>query len=227
MKHARTWTALLALTAGFLSGCQTAPEPAPTPPATQSAVPDARGAATAMLVDHTRAFNQIVVQMPGGSGAAHRQLLVGALGELSTAIQLANGSTQSPEFANRIAVIDASAKTASIPSIPRARMEAVENEAIRAAYKALNEIASRYLFGDDQLPPMLDAVDKNTDVTVASMGPIHDQESTETFRAIQSVLQRITDDMVERFGTVSAGDTTTVLPAATPAAPAIAPATMP
>jgi hypothetical protein len=37
------------------------------------------------------------------------------------------------------------------------------------------------------------------------MGPMHDLDATECFRGIQAAVQRISDDMVARFG---AGETT-------------------
>jgi hypothetical protein len=139
-------------------------------------------------------------------------------------LQLANGPDQSPQFANRILVIDTAAKTASIPSLPRSRMEAVENEAIQCAYKALVEIQTRYLFDDDQLPPLLDAVNQKADATSSSMGPIHDLDSTEAFRAIQAAVQRITADMAERFGNGPAVDQTPAVAPAPVPAPTTAPA---
>jgi hypothetical protein len=174
-----------------------------------------------MLVDHTNAFSQYIDEMPGTGGAEHRRLLVASLDELSKILRLANGSVESPEFINRIGVIDAAEKTASLPSIPRARMEAVENQALHSAYQALSEITTRYLFDDDQLPPLLDAVNDKVSTATGVIGPMHDLDATDAFGAIQAAVQRITDDMVARFTANGPVEQTPASP------PATAPATMP
>jgi hypothetical protein len=161
--------------------------------------PATRAEAAMQMVDHLKMFDQYVGQMPGGSGAEHRQLLVSSLKELSTLLHLANGKVESPEFMTRLSVIDSSAKTASLPSVPRTRMEAVENEAIESAYQALLEIQTRYLHDDEQLPPLVQAVGDKMNAAMGIIGPMHDLDATEAFRAIQAAMHRITDDMIARF----------------------------
>ncbi len=219
MNHAMKWTALLALTAGSLVGCTPPPAKTPPVPITRETVPHSRSAATALMVDHTDHFNALVAQMPGSTGAEHRKLLVGVLRELSSILQLANGAEQSPQFMNRIRVIDAAATTAGDQLIPRARMEAVENQAIHSTYAALGEIQTRFLYDDAQLPPMLDIIDQKAQVADGSIGPMHDLDGTEAFRAIQVMVQQITTDMVDRFGIIPVSDQS----AAPVAPPAVAP----
>lgn len=225
MNQVSKWTAPVCLAAFSLLGCQPpTPPPAPPPPATPNVVPVSRAESTAMMADHAKLFSQFVAEMPGDSGTAHRQLLVQSLGELSLVLQSANGPEMSPEFDNSIKVIDSSAKTAGDQTIPRARMEAVENEAIQSAAKAMDEIGTRYLYQDDQLPPMLDAVHQKVDSAVTVMGPMHDLDATEAFRAIEAAVQRMTADMEESFGGPPAGEAPAVAPTPTPAT---LPATMP
>jgi hypothetical protein len=209
-------------------GCET-PKPVPPPPPVVDTFPATRAEAAMQMVDHSKSFDQYVGQMPGGSGAEHRQLLVSSLTELSTILHLANGKIESPEFETRISVINSAAKTASIRSIPRARMEAVENQALQSAYQALIEIQTRYLFDDDQLPPMLDVVGEKMNTALGVIGPMHDLDATEAFRAIDAAVQRITNDMVARFtanGPVEETPAAPVAPAPAPA-PTTAPATAP
>jgi hypothetical protein len=216
-------TALFVLLAATLAGCKTS-TPAPVAPAPAvMEVPESRSVATAQLVDHAKAFDDIVAQMPGNSGADHRKLLIGALGELSTLLKLANGPVQSPEFANRISVIDEAQKTVGIPSLPYERMTAVENDALHAAAKAFGEIDRRVLFDDDQLPAMIDNLTQKTDAAATVVGPMHDLSAAEAFQSAQLLVKRITDDMQARFGNGEQVPATQVVPAV----PATAPATMP
>ena len=59
---------------------------------------------------------------------------------------------------------------------------------------------------------MIGAVIDKADTADGVMGPIHDLDATECFRAIQAAVQRISDDMVARFG---GGYTPEMSPAAT------------
>jgi hypothetical protein len=227
MKHPGKWTALAVVMTATLMGCETHKPAPPVRMAPAFSVPDNRSAATAALTERTAAFNDAVGDMPGATGGDHREALTAALDELSKILRLANGPVESPEFANRILVIDSAAKTTANPTIPRTRMEALENEALTAASKALAELTSRYLYDDDQLPPMLDALNTACGTALSTNGPGHDLDATEAFRDVATVVQRINDDMVERFGTSPATDATAP-PAAPPAsAPTSAPATEP
>jgi hypothetical protein len=224
MKRAINCSAVAVLLA--IAGCETT-KPAPPQQQVVDTFPATRSEAAMKMVDHTNTFNQDVAQMPGTSGGEHRRLLVGTLQELSIILHLANGKVESPEFTNRLAVIDNSANVASIASIPRARMEGVENESLQAAYQALAEISSRYLFDDDKLPPMVDAIGEKITTAAGTTGPMHDLDATDAFRAIQTVVQRVTDDMLARF-TANAPADTTPSPAPVPAAPpTTTPATSP
>jgi hypothetical protein len=220
-------TALFALLASTLVGCATpAPKPVAAPPAVTE-IPDSRTADTALLVDHAKAFNDIAAQMPGNGGADHRKLLITSLSELSTILKLTNGPVQSPEFANRIAVIDDAQKTVTIPSLPYDRMTAVENAALHAAVKAFEEIQRRVLFDDDQLPPMIENLTQKVDAAATVVGPMHDLSAAEAFQSMQILVKRVTDDMQLRFGNGEQPPAPAPVTPTVPATPTTAPATMP
>jgi hypothetical protein len=197
MKHLIASTTLAAL---VLAGCRETPKPIVLPPAPPSfSVPANRAEASAALVDRNAHLIADIAQFPGNNAGEHLAILVPTLDDLSKALQLANGPVQSPEFANRIAVIDSAYATASLVDLPRSRMEAVENQALLATSAALQEIKTRYLYDDDQLPPMLDTVGGDVTAAAASVGPLHDTDATHAFRSIEIAIQRISDDMTERF----------------------------
>jgi hypothetical protein len=228
MKYAEPLFTFVAL-AGLIafSGCDSnAPKPAPPAP-TQSEIPDSRAAATAQLAEHAKGFNDIVAQMPGHGGAEHRKLLVSALGEVSSILKLAIGPVQSPEFTNRLTVIDGAQQTATTPSLPYDRMIAVENDALQAAAKAFGEINRRALYDDDQLPTLITNLSEKSDAAAKVVGPMHDLSAAEAFQSMQLVVNRVADDMQVRFGSGDQTGQPAPMAPMTPAAPAATPATTP
>jgi hypothetical protein len=78
-------------------------------------------------------------------------------------------------------------------------MGAAENQALLAAAAAVGEINWRYLYDDDQLPPLIDALNTKVSAAEKTIGPMHDLDATETFMALQAVVDRVSADMSERF----------------------------
>ena len=224
-----TLAAMITITTG--NGCKSPPPPAPKPAPPAFAVPANRSQATADLVTRTNQFNFDVARFPGKNADEHQQVLAAVLANLSKILRLANGPVESPEFANGIKVIDAAQTTASKSLLGRSRMEAVENQALRAATGALNEIAQRNLFDDTQLPDLLNKLMTQVYAATLSMGPMHDLDATSAFTALQAVVQQTTNDMVDRFGPNASAPVpaATVAPATTmpTSMPASMPTTMP
>jgi hypothetical protein len=223
MNQVTKWT-LAAAVAFAAMGCQ----PTEKPRLQQSRpvvfqLPPSREAAAAVLQPLVKQFNDDCSAFPGTSGAEHRETLVIVLADLTKILGLINGPDQSPGFTTDLAIIDSSRKTADIQSIPRARMEAVENESLQATSAALNELATRYLLDKDQLPGLLDALTTKVAAAANVQGPMHDIDATEAFKAVQAVVQRMNDDLQSM---VSTPTPTPEMPA-TPITPATMPATVP
>ena len=198
MNHLSKWTVAAALIGTSLLGCEQKVVYKPAPPAAPS-FPTSPADAAAALVTQTQQFDNDVESLPGASAEEHRQILSAILNELPRLLQLANGSKESPEFQNRLSVIDAAARTVAEPGIDRRRMEAVENQALQSAAPALAQITALHFFDDDQLPPLQQMLSDKVDAAAHSVGPVHDLDATNAFVAMQAVVDRINGDMSDMF----------------------------
>ena len=224
MKHAGKRTAVLILVAGTFVGCEPPPVPTFKPVAVSAApAPKTRTELTQALVQEDDQFASDVARLPGYSADEHRQALVMLLDSLPKILRYINGEDESPEFKNRIAVITAAKQAVNIEDVDRRRMEAAENQALQSASPAFRKLAASYLYDDKDLVPLLDALDSAISTAAGSVGPMHDLDATNAFVALQSVIDRFTSDLVERFLPEAAPAPTpdqTVTPPATPATPA-------
>jgi hypothetical protein len=146
-----------------------------------------------------------IAMLPGDNAEAHRRIMVDVLDNLPRALRLANGAVESPEFSNAIGTIESAHQTADVYHVPTSRLQAVENQALLAAAAALHEIRDRKMFDDDQLPAMLDNLNKDINKATNTIGPLHDVDVTHAFNTLENVLQRVTNDMNERFGAAGPG----------------------
>jgi hypothetical protein len=199
MKHVTQWSAVAVLLGGCLIGCEPVVKIQPKPPIAGFTVPASRADSTAVLAEDVGPFDADVLRLPGVTAEDHRQTLVLLLDRLPKMLELANGSEMSPEFSNGISVITAAHATISDASVERRRMEAVENQALQSAASACGEITTRYLWDDDQLPPLLQSLNNAVTVAADSVGTMHDLDATYAFEALQAVMGRIAFDMGERF----------------------------
>ncbi len=226
----RAWT-VAGLTAAVVAtlgvgGCQPPPKPAPQPvaPPPPMTVPQAR-AADASGVDATLSkLSDDAAGLPGHSEADHRAAAAAVLADLNRALRLAYGRDPSPGFTDDVTVVDAAAVTVAMPDVPRGRMEGAETQALHAAAAALGEIATRVLYDDPDLPPLVDAAAARADAARDSQGPLHDGDVTDAVHADQLALNRVSADLDERFNGGPAVPVSMVRPTATPTT---APATMP
>jgi len=228
MNQAFKRTMLAAVLASAAIGCETPAKPKPAPPQPTWTMPLSREAATAELVPLVAKFNDDISAFPGTTGAEHRQTLVVALDDLGRILRLINGPVQSPGFTNSLAIIAESKQTATIQSIPRERMEAVENQALQATASALNELVTRYLLDKDQLPGLLETLNTKVATAATVQGPMHDLDATDSFRAVAAVVQQMTDDLKAMVSeSPSSGTPAPEVPVTPVAPPTTAPATMP
>lgn len=199
MKHASTRIAAALLIGWTMIGCEPDPEVKPKPHAVAAPVKRTRGQDAASLVKAATDFDTDVAKLPGGSAEEHRQILTSLLDELAQIIQLGNGSGESPELHNQLAVIGGARKAIDDSSVDRRRMEAAENEALQAAGPALAGIVTRYWSEDDQLPPLLQAQTDKITAANGSIGPMHDLDAANAFTAMKAVVDRITANMQDYY----------------------------
>jgi hypothetical protein len=199
MKHVTKWSTVAVLFGGCLIGCEPPVKIQSRPPIPGFVVPSSRADSTAAMAQDVGPFDADVQRLPGVTAEDHRQVLVALLERLPRMLELANGPDMSPEFSNCISVITAAHSTVNDASVERRRMEAVENQALRAAATACGDIATRYLWDDDQLPPLLQTLNDTVNTADQSVGPMHDLDATYAFEALESVTDRIASDMSERF----------------------------
>ena len=184
---------------GCLVGCETPVKIPPKPPIPGFTVPTSRADCSVALKADVGPFDADIQQLPGVTAEDHRMALLSLLNRLPRMLELANGSEMSPEFSNSISVITAAHATITDANVDRRRMEAVENQALQAAATACADIATRYLWDDDQLPPLLQNLNTTVTSAAGSVGPMHDLDATYAFDALQAVTDRIASDMSERF----------------------------
>jgi hypothetical protein len=214
-------------------GCEPPPAPKTKPMVQGFMLPPSRVAAIAELVPLDAKLNNDISGFPGVTGADHRKTLVMALDDLTKMLKLINGPDQSPGFTDALAIITAAQDTASNQSIPRDRMVAVENEALRATDNALSELATKLALDKDQLPGLLDTLTTKVTNATGTLGTMHDLDATDCFQAVAAVAHQMTNDLKamvpEEVAPAPAPETPVQAPTppATAPAPTSAPAPMP
>ena len=225
-----SWAATVAITATALLGCEEPPKPMPPampPPAWRP--PADRTAGTAELVKDLSTYDEQVAVLPGPDGGVHRRATADLLANLSRILRLAAGDHPSPGYADAVGVVTQSGRTIAIPGVPTGRVEAAENQALRATATALDEVVARVVYDDAAgMKPLTDAVHAATDVAMTSSGPRHDEDATTAFKAVQAALHRVADDLSATFPKNGPSQVTLPTPTGmTHPMPATMPATMP
>ena len=234
MVRASVWvTAAAAIGSAAISGCRQPPPPPPpmAPPPPRMSPAQVKSADVKRLDDALARFDDNVERMPGHTQEDHRSAAAGALSALADALRAAHGTgTISPAYTSDLDIVTAAAATVAKPDVPRERMAAAENQAFHAATSALRTVSTRVLFDDAELPPLVDGSADKADAARQQLGPLHDADATDAFRAIQLTLHRVDADLRKRFAggpPVPMSDrpaTPASMPAEAPPAPA---ATMP
>ena len=201
MKRSRAWAVTTTVLATAVVGCQAPPKPVPPPPPPPPAmtVPQQRAADADQYRNALARFDAPLAELPGHTQADHRRLAAAALSALTDALRLAYGTDPSPSFANHVAVVDAAAHAVAVDDVPRSRMEAAENQALHAAVAAAAEVATRVLFDDAELPPLVSAAGDRADAARVTQGPLHDGDVTDALRSLDVALHRVGDDLHDRF----------------------------
>ena len=199
-----TTIGLLAGTAALGVGCQKPKPPPPAPPPVVWTPPKDRSSQARELVGLVNDVDRDANQLPGSSFDEHRQIVARLLKNLSEALRLAQGPSASrPEFANRLGVVDASQAVIADSGIERPRLEAAENDAVRAAIDALDQIATQQMPDDKQLAQQFDGARAKLDTMYKTPGPMHDLEAADGFKLVTQILRRVSDDLSERYGSSS------------------------
>ena len=193
-------------------GCHKPPPPPPPPPPAVWHPPTNRADQLREMSQRVEEMNSALGDLPGSSTEDHRQRADDILKNLAKVLRLAEGNNASPEFENRLAVVEASEATLSHANLPRPQMEASENEAVRASIAALEQITGRYLGDDEKIPPMLDTAKGQLDSMYTIGGPMHDLVASDGLRAVGEVIKRVSSDLIERNG----GGTNTAAPTKNP-----------
>ena len=231
MNRVRAWTVTTAVmsTVG-LAGCVPPPPPAapPPPPPPPLTVPQQRAADAEQFREALGRYDAQLSGLPGHTGTEHRALAAAALSALTDALRLAYGANPPPGFTSDVTVVSDAQQTIAIPSVPRGRMEAAENQALPAAVAALREVAARVLYDDTALPLAIDTASGTVNAALLSQGPLHDGDATDAFIAIDAVLHHVDDDLRERFTPAAPPlPMPMVMPTSMPTLPMAGPSSMP
>src|ERR1700722_17247253 len=122
---------VLAMVVG--DGCQPPKPPPPPPPVPVWQVPDERAAQVSELSERIESLNQSIAQLPGTSQGDHQRTAAEILDNLSKILRLAQGTSVTPEFMNRIQLVNDAQAVLAHTNMEPTRAEASENEAVRAA----------------------------------------------------------------------------------------------
>src|SRR4051812_42959836 len=114
-------------------GCHKPPPPPPPPPPQVWHPPTDRPEQLQELSQRVDEFDSSLADLPGRTTEDHRKMVADALKNLSKILRLARGSDVSPQFTNRVAVVDSSQETLLHSDLARPTLEAAENEAVRAS----------------------------------------------------------------------------------------------
>jgi hypothetical protein len=185
----------------LVAGCQKPPPPKPPPPPIVWTVPDDRPDQVRDLSERVELYKSAVAELPGQTTREHQQSATAILDQLAKILRLAQGSNVTPEFANRISVVEKARNLTSLhPS---------ENEAVRASIDILESIAARDAAADQDLAPLIAGARAKLEAMYTEDGPVHDVLANEAYDAIGRILTRLNDDLSAQFGNMSADGTPT------------------
>lgn len=190
--------AILALVVG--DGCQPPKPPPPPPPPPVWQVPGDRSAQVSELTERIGILNQTIAQLPGKSQQEHQQIAAEVMDDLWKILRLAQGTTVTPEFMNRIQLVNDAQAVLSHMNMEPTRAEASENEAVRAALDILEPIAARDEPADTVLAGLFNQARVKLDGMYAVTGPMHDLAAKDGFEALSRLLSRMNDDLMGQFG---------------------------
>ena len=162
--------------------------------------------------------------LQGHSDDASRRQLAEAFARLGDVLSQLKGAEQDGAFRQQIRIIDR-ART-QLTSDSATAPEPTVNAAVRAAQRALSDMASENFADDEQTKTLMDAVRPRVDELSGIRGPIHGFETARALDAMGAVVQHMAEVITQRLPQPAAPATAPVespAPAETPA-PTEAPA---
>lgn len=135
--------------------------------------------------------------LAGHSDAQSRGQLADALGKLSDVLVLLKGPEANGAFRQQVRIIDR-ART-QLTSDSATAPEPTVNAALRAAQRALSDMASRQFPDDETTNSLLAALDPRVDVLANERGPLHGFETARAMDSIGAVVQRVAELVQQRL----------------------------
>lgn len=192
--------ALLTLSLVLVGGCggkQSSTMEPTVEPAEETPRPITEENRAEQLGDAVDAFAAARKRQLGHSDEQSRKQLAGALGELADALALLKGSDANGAFRQQIRIIDRARDrlTGDLETAP----EPTINAAIRAAQRALSDMASNQFAADEQTKSLIDALGPRVRILNNERGPLHGFETARALDAIGAVVERMADLVEERL----------------------------
>ena len=160
--------------------------------------------------------------LQGHADDASRRQLAEAFARLGDVLSQLKGSEQDGAFRQQIRIIDR-ART-QLTGDSATAPEPTVNAAVRAAQRALSDMASENFADDEQTKTLMDAVQPRVDELSGTRGPIHGFETARALDAMGTVVQRMAEVITQRLPQGGPAPATAPsenpAPAETPAAPA-------
>ena len=148
----------------------------------------------------TQAVDQFAASrkgLQGHSDAGSRRQLAEAFAQLGDVLSQLKGPEQDGAFRQQIRIIDR-ART-QLTGDSATAPEPTVNAAVRAAQRALSDMASEKFADDEQTKTLMDAVRPRVDVLTGVRGPIHGFETARALDAIGAVTQRMAEVIQQRL----------------------------
>jgi hypothetical protein len=163
------------------------------------------GVPTAMTIENrierlnsaNDAFAGARKELRGHSDEQTRRELADAFGKLQDVLQILKGGDADGAFRQQIRIIDRARQqlTGNSATAP----EPTVNAAVRAAYRALSDIASEQFGDDESLKKLLSTMQERGDVLNTVRGPIHGFEAARALDDAGAITQRMADLMQQRM----------------------------
>ncbi|HEV2293387.1 MAG TPA: hypothetical protein VGR35_05995 [Tepidisphaeraceae bacterium] len=133
----------------------------------------------------------------GHSDEQSRKQLAEAIGELSDVLTLLKGSDPNGAFRQQIRIMER-ARTRLSGDLATAP-EPTINAALRAAQRALADMASSQFANDEQTNSLMQALDSRIEVLHTERGPLHAFEAARALDALGAVVERMAELVRQRL----------------------------
>ncbi len=185
--------ALLALPLG-VAGCPPARSPTevkPPVPRQVTSDPAKLQARSQELQAQARRLSEIAHQLPGRSDQQHRQLMAQTFAQLTQLLPLLGGPEQSGSFQRARHVIEAS--RTQLGQATQLSPDPTIDTGLRAAYRAVAELAQDDYFQQAKLPAAVDHLKAKLDELDSVRGSGHQWVASEVVRLVSGIVTRMAD----------------------------------